>query len=78
MRVRWEFYFEYEDLKFEKTYTYGVPISKEHAEAFGLPAQEFEAALTIEPEEEKHGSIRQLCKMNIILPGDNKQTKDLA
>lgn len=78
MKVRWQFYFEYEDLKFERTYTYGVQITKEHAEAFGLPAQEFEATVTIEPEEEKHGSIRQLGKMNIILPGNSEQTKDLA
>lgn len=78
MRVRWQFYFEYEDLKFEKTYTYGVPISKEHAEAFGLPAQEFEATVTIEADEEKHDSLRQLGKINIFLPGNNEKTKNLA
>lgn len=78
MRVRWQFYFEYEVLKFEKTYTYGVPVSKERAEAFGLPAQEFEAILTIEADEEKHGHIRQRGKINIFLPGNNEQTKDLA
>jgi hypothetical protein len=77
MRVRWEFYFEYEDLKFEQTYTYSMLITKEYAEAFGLPAQDFEATVTIEPEEE-HNSIEQLGKMNIILSGNNKQTKDLA
>lgn len=78
MKVRWQFYFEYEDLRFEKTYTYGVPVSKEQAEKFGLPAQEFEAIVTIGPDEEKHGHVRQLGKIYITLPGDNKQTKDLA
>lgn len=78
MKVRWQFFFEYEDLKFEKTHNYSMQITKEHAEAFGLPAQEFESKVTIEPEEEKHGSIRQRGKMNIILPGNNEQTKDLA
>lgn len=78
MRVRWQFYFTYEDLKFEKTYTYGVQVSKEQAEKFGLPAQEFEATLTIEADEEKHGHVRQRGKINIFLPGGNEQTKDLA
>jgi hypothetical protein len=78
MKVRWQFYFEYEDLKFEKTHNYSMQITKEHTEAFGLPAQEFAAKVTIEPEEEKHGSIRQLGKMNIILAGNSEQTKDLA
>lgn len=78
MRVRWQFYFTYEDLKFEKTYTYGVQVSKEQAEQFGLPAQEFEATLTIEADEERHGHVRQRGKINIFLPGNNEQTEDLA
>jgi hypothetical protein len=78
MKVRWQFYFEYENLKFEKKHTYGVQLSKEDAEAFGLPPQEFEAAITIESDEEEHGSIRQRGIINIILPGDNEKTKDLA
>lgn len=78
MRVRWQFYFWYEDLKFERTYTYAIPISKEHATAFGLPAEEFEAKVTIEADEEKHGQVSQRGIINIYLPGDNKQTKDLA
>jgi hypothetical protein len=78
MRVRWQFFFMYEALKFERTYAYEVLITKEHAEAFGLTAQEFEANVTIEADEEEHGSITQRGKINITLPGDNKQTKDLA
>ncbi len=78
MKVRWQFFFEYEDLKFEKKYTYGVTVSKEDAEKFGLPSKEFEASVTIEADEEKHNSIRQLGKINIYLPGDNEKTKNLA
>lgn len=78
MRVRWQFYFWYEDLKFERTYTFGIPISKEHAEAFELPAEVFEAKVTIEADEEKHGHVTQRGIINIYLPGDNEQTKDLA
>src|ERR1051325_11265576 len=78
MRVRWQFYFEYEVLKFEKTYKYVVPVSKERAVAFGLPPQEFEATLSIEADDEKPDRVRQMGKLNIFLPGDNEQTKDLA
>jgi hypothetical protein len=78
MRIRWQFYFEYEDLKFDKIYKYDATVSKERAEAFGLPALEFEARITIEAEEENHGSIKQRGKMNIFLPGNNEQTENLA
>jgi len=78
MKVRWQFYFDYEDLKFEKTYAYGVTVTPEQAEHFGLPRQEFEADVTVGPDEEEHGSVVQRGKLNITLPGNGKQTKDLA
>jgi hypothetical protein len=78
MRVRWQFYFDYEDLKFERVYEYLVSITPEHAEAFGLPAEEFDAVLTLEADEENHGKVRQRGIINIFLPGTNTQTKDLA
>jgi hypothetical protein len=78
MKVRWQFYFEYEDLKFEKAQNYTMTISKEHAEAFGLPGHDFEAAVTIEAREEKHDSIKQLGEIHIVLPGYGEQTEDLA
>jgi hypothetical protein len=78
MKVRWQFFFEYEDLKFEKIYCYGVPVSIEQARAFGLPANEFEAILTVEANEEKHPDIKHLGKINILLPGDNEQTEEIA
>jgi hypothetical protein len=78
MKVRWTFKFEYQDLKFEKTYQYKATITKEDAEKFGLPAQEFDAEINIEPEEEKHGAVNQRGEIHILLPGNNEQTKDLA
>jgi hypothetical protein len=78
MRVRWQFYFWYEDFKFERTHTFGMQITKEHAEAFGLPAEGFEAKVTIEADEEKHGHVKQRGIINIYLPGYPEQTKDLA
>lgn len=78
MRVRWQFYFEYEDLKFERVYEYGVQISEEHAQGFGLPPVAFEAVLTIEADREKGRGIRQLGQINIFLPGTNEETEDLA
>src|SRR5207248_4748 len=66
------------DLNFEKTYTYSVQVTKEQAEKFWLPPQEFEAEVTIGPDEEKHGYVKQRGKINITLPGDGKQTKDIA
>jgi len=76
MKIRWIFQFEYEDINFEKTHKFKVGISKEHAEAFGLAAQEIEADLTIEPKE-KSNLIRQRGEINLILPG-RQETKDLA
>ena len=78
MEVRWQFYFEYEELKFEKPLHYLVPISMVHAEAFGLPLSEFEAEVTIEGAEEKHDSVTQLGKIYIQLPGNGGQTEGLA
>jgi hypothetical protein len=78
MKVRWRFYFTYEDLKFEKTCTYGVTVTPEQAEHFGLPLQGFEAEVTVGPDEEKHGFIKQRGKIHITLPGNGEQTKDLA
>lgn len=78
MRVRWQFYFEYEDLKFEKTYKYGVQISEDQAKGFGLPTFAFEAILTIEADKEKGRGIRQLGMINIFLPGTGEETEDLA
>lgn len=78
MRVRWLFYFEYEDLKFEKVHTYGVQISAKDAAAFGLPAEEVEAKVTIGPDEKRSSDVRQLGQMNIFLPGNSKETEDLA
>lgn len=78
MKVRWQFYFEYEDFSFEKQCIYSVPISKTDAEKFGLPPSAFEAKITIEAEEEKLGEVKQRGKINIFLSGNNNQTKDLA
>ncbi len=76
MKIRWIFKFEYEDINFEKAHKFKVGISKEHAEAFGLAAQEIEADLTIETKE-KSNLIRQRGEINLILPG-RQETKDLA
>lgn len=78
MRVRWQFFFEYEDLKFEKKHTYVVNVPKGDAEKFGLPAKDIEATVTIEPDEEKFGHIKQSGKINIFLPGSNVETENLA
>ena len=39
MKVRWQFYFTYEDLKFEKVYSYAVTVTPEQAQHFGLARQ---------------------------------------
>lgn len=78
MKIRWQFHFEYEDLEFERTYNYEATISKEQAEKFGLPTQEFKAFITIKPIEKKDASIRQLGILEITLPGDVEQTEKLA
>ena len=62
---------------FERTYTYLVPVSEEHAKAFGLPPKEFEATITIEATEKQHDQTR-FGQINIFLPGYHKETKDLA
>ena len=77
MKVRWQFYFEFEDLNFERTYTYSVPVSIEDARMFGLPDLAFDAVVTIEAEKEKHGHVKQRGRIKILLPG-YKETKDLA
>lgn len=78
MKTKWQFLFEYEDLSFERKYTYKAEISEQHAEAFGLPSQKFDALIEIEPEEVKHELIKQQGKIYITLPGDGEQTKNLA
>jgi hypothetical protein len=77
MKVRWQFFFTYEDLKFENSYTYSITVTAEQAEHFGLPRQGFEAEVTVGPYEKKHGS-KQFGKIHITLPGTGEQTKDLA
>lgn len=77
MKTRWEFRFEYEDLRFERVYEYKVKITKEHAEAAGLPEQEFEAIVTIVPEKKDSTSIKNRGEINVFLPGRH-ETKDLA
>jgi len=78
MKVKWQFFFEYEDLKFEKAHNFVVPVSREGAEAFGLPPHEFEAAVTIEPRQERQSSIKQMGTVHITLPGRGEETEDLA
>lgn len=78
MKVKWQFFFEYEDLKFENAHNFVVPVSKEGAEAFGLPPHEFEAAVTIEPRQQRPASIKQTGTVHITLPGRGEETEDLA
>jgi len=77
MKVRWQFFFTYEDLKFESSYTYEVTVTAEQAEHFGLPREGFKAEVTVGPYEKKHG-LKQFGKIHITLPGTGEQTKDLA
>jgi hypothetical protein len=77
MKTLWQFYFQYEDLQFERSYTYVVPVSAEHAKAFGLPETAFEATLMIEPTDKVHNRTRW-GKINIFLTGDQHDTRDLA
>ena len=76
MKIRWIFQFEYEGIKFKKEHKYELTIPKELAEAFGLPAQEIKAKLTIEPKE-KSNSYKQRGQISLILPG-RQETKGLA
>jgi hypothetical protein len=58
---------------------FGVIITKEDAEDFGLPSQEFEALITIEPDEGSDDPlVQQRGKLTVTVPGNQEQTKSLA
>src|SRR3989338_2060137 len=79
MKTRWEFLFECPNMRFERVHKYEATITSEQAEAFGLPVQTFDARIIIEPDKEtKRRNIEQTGSLKIVLPGDNKQTRDLA
>src|SRR5438067_9595235 len=79
MRVRWDFLFECTGGRFDRIYKYAATISKKHAEEFGLPSQEFDALIAIEPDEESNNLVaEQTGKLKIVLPGNSRQTKKLA
>ena len=66
-------------MRFERVHKYEATITSEQAEAFGLPVQTFDARIIIEPDKEtKRRNIEQTGSLKIVLPGDNKQTRDLA
>lgn len=79
MRARWDFHIECTGVRFERVHKYEATITKEQAEAFGLPAQEFNALIAIEPDEESYSPlIEQTGKLKITLPGNNEATENLA
>lgn len=79
MRARWDFLFECTGIRFDRIYKYQAQISNKQAETFGLPAQGFDALITIEPDEESYNPMAdQTGKLKIILPGNNIQTRNLA
>ena len=53
MRARWDFHIECTGVRFERVHKFGAMITEEQAEEFGLPAQRFEAIITIEPDGKK-------------------------
>lgn len=68
MRSRWEFHFECAGVRFERVHKFNALITKEHAEGFGLPAKEFEAVITIEPDEKSYDpAIEQTGRIKIIV-----------
>jgi hypothetical protein len=79
MRARWEFFIECTGIRFERVHKFEAQISEEQAEGFGLPAKEFTALITIEPDEESYNpAIEQTGLLKITLPGNKEQTKNLA
>lgn len=79
MRVRWEFFIDCTGIRFERIHKFEAKVSREHAEAFGLPGREFDALITIEPDKESYNPlVEQTGKLRIILPGNNKETKKAA
>jgi len=79
MRARWEFFFECTGIRFERVHKFEAKILEEHAKAFGLPVQEFDVLITIEPDEKSYNpTIEQTGRLKLILPGDKEQTKNLA
>lgn len=79
MKTRWEFFFECTNIRFERVHKFLATITAEQAEAFGLSAQAFDARVIIEPTKENpRPGIEQTGRLNIVLPGSNEQTRDMA
>lgn len=79
MKSQWEFFFESTGVRFERVHKFNAQIMKEHAVAFGLPAQEFNAEIRIEPDESSYNpAAEQTGKVKIVLPGNKEQTRNLA
>src|SRR5689334_6056085 len=79
MRARWDFHVECTGVRFERLHKFGAIITEEQAEEFGLPAQRFEAIITIEPDKKNSDAlVQQRGKLSITIPGDQEQTKSLA
>jgi hypothetical protein len=79
MRSRWQFYFETEGIRFERIHEFEAEVSEADAVAFGFPAVAFKAILRIEPENENVNPVaEQTGKVHIIVPGNSRQTKQLA
>ncbi|NJM52086.1 MAG: hypothetical protein HC846_01045 [Blastocatellia bacterium] len=77
MKICWKFGFELDDIEFEKTHRFKTNITKEHAEAMGLPSQEIGTDITIgeNPRLLKSGDKTGL--LTITLTG-KEETEDLA
>lgn len=52
-----------------------MTVSEEQAEHFGLPRQGFEAEVTVGPDEENHGFVKQRGRIHITLPGTGEQQR---
>lgn len=79
MRSRWDFFFECIGILFERTHTFEAKLPQELAESFGLPPQEINALIMIEPDEEVYPPpSKQTGQLKVTLPGNKEQTKSLA
>jgi hypothetical protein len=79
VKTRWQFFFECEDIRFERAHEFEAVVTSEHAVAFGLPAEEFVARIKFEPDKESYvPTAEQTGQLHIIVPGNNEQTKALA
>ncbi len=79
MRSRWDFHFETTGIRFDREHKYAAKVTAEHAHEFDFPAEEFDALITIHPDEKSHNPLaEQTGMLKITIPGGREQTKNLA